>query len=240
MKVLITHEASATVRDAFRARGHDAWSCDLRACERDDSWHIRGDAIAAIRRGGWDLVIMHCDCTYLCSSGQHWVKRGRIEADGRPRAAHVEEAVQHVYDCWDACEEAGVEHRVLESSIGILSTRWRKPDQIIQPNQYGADASKGTCFWLRRLPRLKPTLFVEPRLVCSGCRKVFEYGQHKCPHCLSERFKPRWANQTNSGQNKLPPGDPNRWMDHARTYPGVADAMAEQWGDAVAAMAGAL
>ena len=198
MRVLVACEFSATVRDAFRARGHDAWSCDLLACEGDPAWHIQGDALAAAHGQQWDLMVAHPPCTYLTSSGLHWNKR-------RPeRAAQTESALAFVL----ALANAPIPRIAIENPIGCLSTRWRKPDWIVQPHQFGHDASKATCLWLKRLPPLRATAHVAPRMVDG---------------------RPRWANQTDSGQNRVPPG-PDQWKIRSTTYPGIADAMVEQWG----------
>jgi len=153
MRVLIACEFSATVRDAFRARGHDAWSCDLLPCEGDPAWHIQGDALAAAHGQQWDLMVAHPPCTYLASSGLHWNKR-------RPeRAAQTEDALAFVL----ALASVPIPRIAIENPIGCLSTRWRKPDWIVQPHQFGHDASKATCLWLKRLPPLRPTAHVPPR-----------------------------------------------------------------------------
>lgn len=196
MRVLVACEFSGVVRDAFAARGHDAWSCDLLPCERGGN-HIQGDVLdVRVINRGWDLMVAHPDCTFLTVSANAWAgEPWRMEA--RLSAMHFVRAL------W----ELPVTHIAIENPVSVLSTFWRRPDQIIQPNQFGHDASKSTCLWLRNLPPLRPTQFVEPRIV-NG--------------------KPRWSNQTDSGQNKLAPSD-TRWMERARTYEGIADAMAEQW-----------
>jgi hypothetical protein len=141
---------------------------------------------------GWDLMIAHPPCTYLASSGLHWNKR-------RPeREAQTEEALDFVL----MLANAPIGKIAIENPIGCLSTRWRKPDQIIQPWMFGEDASKSTCLWLRGLPKLNPTNVIK---------------------------KERYANQTPSGQNKLGPS-PDRWKERSKTYLGIASAMAEQWG----------
>lgn len=197
MRVLIACEFSATVRDAFRLLGHDAWSCDLLPCDRDPAWHIEGDVLSQLNES-WDLMIAHPPCTYLASSGLHWNKR-------RPeRAAQTEEALRFV----SALAAAPISRIAVENPIGCLSSRWRKPDQIIHPHWFGDDASKATCLWLKALPPLEATLHVPPRLVDG---------------------RPRWANQTDSGQNNLAPSA-DRWALRSKTYQGIADAMALQWG----------
>jgi hypothetical protein len=206
VRVLIACEFSGVVRDAFRARGHDAWSCDLSPStaefqgphlEGDVRWWLDGRNAPA---GGWDLMIAHPPCTYLCSSGLHWNKR-------RPeRAEQTEQALAFVRELLDA----PIPMICVENPIGCISTRIRKPDQIIQPHEFGDDASKTTCLWLKNLPPLLPTR------IPSGTGRV-------------RRGRERWANQTDSGQNKLAPSA-DRWAQRSITYPGIAQAMAAQWG----------
>lgn len=206
MKVLVACEYSGRVRDAFIARGHEAMSCDLLDTEAPGP-HYRGD-VRDILSEPWDLLIAHPDCTYLCGSGWHWVARGRIEADGRPRMDHVNEALAFARMFIDGPETAHIPKRCVENPVGKLSSLVRKPNQIIQPHWFGDDASKATCLWTAGLPLLVPTEPVPPRLVDG---------------------KKRWANQTDSGQNNLGPSE-DRWKERSRTYQGIADAMAEQWG----------
>lgn len=191
MRVLVACEYSGRVREAFRKRGHDAWSCDLLPSDDDSPHHIQGDVLEVIN-DDWDLMIAHPPCTYLSVSGLHWNKR--VEG----RAAKTEDALQFVRLLLDA----PVDRIALENPVSCISTRIRKPDQIIQPWQFGHDASKKTCLWLKNLEPLKPTEVI---------------------------IKDRYANQTASGQNKLPPSK-NRWKIRSTTYQGIADAMAEQWG----------
>lgn len=205
MKVLVACEFSGTVRDAFRALGHDAMSCDLLPTEQPGP-HYEGD-VCDVLGESWDLLIAHPPCTYLSSSGLHWNKRGVI-VDGRPRAALTEDAVEFARMLIDARH---IPHRAVENPIGCLSTRVREPEQIIQPWQFGEDASKATCLWLHGLPRLRPTDFYRPRLVVQNDKWVM-----------------RWANQTDGGQNRLGPSE-DRWAERSKTYSGIAQAMAAQW-----------
>jgi hypothetical protein len=192
MKVLVACEFSGVVRDAFIARGHNAISCDLLATEVPGPHH-QGD-VSEILGDGWDLMVAHPPCTYLAGSGLHWNKR-------RPeRAALTEEALEFVQLLLDA----PVPRIALENPVGCISTRIRKPDQIIHPWQFGHDASKATCLWLKGLPLLEATD------VLPGGRGA------------------RRANQTASGQNKLSPSK-DRWKLRSLTYPGIAEAMASQW-----------
>ena len=197
MKVLVACEYSGRVRDAFLARGHDAISCDLLPTDSPGP-HYQGDVMELIRREKFDLMVAHPPCTYLCSSGLHW--NGRVPG----RAEKTEEALEFVRALL-FCE---IPRIALENPTGCIGTRIRKSDQTIQPWQFGADASKATCLWLKGLPKLVPTSIVEPRIV-NG--------------------KKRWGNQTDSGQNRLGPSD-DRWKVRSETYLGIAEAMAAQWG----------
>ena len=213
MKILIACEYSGTVRDAFIRAGHDAISCDLLESDAPGP-HYQGD-VRDILAEPWDAVIAFPDCTYLCGSGWHWVARGRIEEDGRPRMEHVKEALEFARMFIDGPETAHIPKRAVENPIGRLSTLIRKPDQIIQPWQFGDNASKATCLWLSGLPLLTPlpeSQQAKPRIVNYQGKMVS-----------------RWANQTDSGQNVLPPTD-DRWKIRSRTYKGIAEAMASQWG----------
>jgi hypothetical protein len=197
MRVLIACEYSGVVRDAFLDRGHYAMSCDLLDCESLQSGdHYRGD-VRNILDNGWDLMIAHPPCTYLCSSGLHWNTR----VPGR-QALTVE-----ALDFIRLLLGAPIPRIAIENPVGCISTQIRKPDQIIQPYMFGDDASKQTCLWLKNLPALISTETVEPRIIDG---------------------KKRWGNQTDSGQNKLPPSA-DRWKIRSTTYAGIAKAMADQW-----------
>ena len=196
MKVLVACEYSGRVRDAFIAAGHDAMSCDLLPTDVAGP-HYQGDVMDIIN-DGWDLMIAHPPCTYLCSSGLHWNKR-------RPeRQKQTDAALAFVL----VLMAAPIHRIAIENPIGCIGTNIRKSDQTIHPYQFGHDASKATCLWLKNLPALRPTGFVEPRIV-NGKR--------------------RWGNQTDSGQNALPPSA-DRWKIRSETYQGIATAMASQWG----------
>lgn len=204
LEILVGCEESGTVRDEFRALGHNAWSCDLKPTSRPSRFHHQGDVLEVVRSQWWDLFIVHPPCTYLSSSGLHWVHRqpGRLEL--------VEEAVQFATACWEVPDRF-IGSICMENPVGYLSRRIRPPDQIIQPYEFGDDASKATCLWLRRLPLLRPTRRYPGRLVQCNGREV-----------------ERWSNQTDSGQNKLSPSD-DRSEIRSVTYPGIATAMACQW-----------
>lgn len=218
MSVLITHEYSGTIRNALRAVGVDAWSVDLLPAEDASPYHIQGNCFDVMSDVQWTGGLSHPDCTYLTVAGIHWNNRGR----GWEKTNAALDHVRRIMAAW------GDRPYALKNPVSIISTHIRKPNQIIQPYEYGEDASKKTCLWLHRLPHLKPTSFFPPRLVCTPCKTTFTYGQHKCPACGSHEYKPRWGNQTDSGQNKLGPSD-DRWKERARTYPGIAQAVANQW-----------
>lgn len=158
---------------------------------------MQGD-VRDILNAKWDMMIAHPPCTYLCRSGLHWNKR-------HPgRQILTDEALEFV----ETLLHAPISRIALENPIGCISTAIRKPDQIIQPHQFGHDASKATCLWLKNLPPLSPTRDIEPRIV-NG--------------------RPRWANQTDSGQNNMSE-TPQRAALRSVTYEGIAEAMAAQWG----------
>jgi len=188
MKVLVACEFTGTVRRAFRELGHNAWSCDLLPAE-DGGPHIQGD-VRQVLGDGWELMIAHPPCTHLAVSGARHFHRKQVEQA---------EALEFVRTLMDA----PIPRIALENPVSVISSRIRKPDQIIQPYQFGHPESKKTCLWLKGLNPLQPTAVMQMR--------------------------GRWENQTPSGQNKLGPS-PDRWKIRSKTYPGIAHAMATQWG----------
>lgn len=188
MRVLVACEFSGTVRDAFIARGHDAMSCDLLPTERPGP-HYQGD-VRDILDDGWDMMIAHPPCTYLATSGAaHFHLPGRAELQ--------QKALEFVL----LLMNADIPRIAVENPKSIISTRIRKPTQIIQPWQFGHEETKATHLWLFDLPPLQPTQVMEVRN----------------------------RNLTASGQNKIGPSK-DRWKLRSKTYQGIADAMAEQWG----------
>ena len=181
MKILIACEYSGTVREAFSKLGHDAWSCDILETEIPGN-HLQCD-VREILDDGWDMMIAHPPCTHLAVSGARWFKDKKVEQ------AEALEFVRLLLN-------APIERIALENPISIISSHIRKPDQIIQPWQFGHGETKATCLWLQNLPKLQPTNIVEGR---------------------EQRI---W---------KMPPGE-NRWKERSRTFEGIAQAMAEQWG----------
>lgn len=197
MRVLVACEYSGTVREAFRARGHDAWSCDLLESDDSSDYHYQGDVFDFIEHEPlFDLIIAHPPCTHLCVSGN------RYHAGTQDRL----DAAEFVRKVWELpCAKMCIENPV--GVINRLIPDMPKP-QYVQPYEFGHDASKKTGLWTRGLPMLRGSHLIEPRVV---------NGKH------------RWANQTDSGQNKLTPSA-DRWKIRSKTYEGLANAMAEQWG----------
>lgn len=189
MRVLVACEFSGVVRDAFRARGHDAWSCDILPCDKGPDRHIQGD-VRGVLGECWDLMIAHPPCTHLAVSGARWFKE---------KQAEQAEALEFVRTLM----AAPIPRIAIENPISIISSRIRKPDQIIQPWMFGHGETKATCLWLKGLPPLMPTNIVEGR---------------------------------EARIHKMPPG-PDRWKERSRTFTGIAEAMADQWGQTLEAVA---
>jgi hypothetical protein len=181
MRVLIACEFSGIVRDAFIRKGHDAWSCDLLPTESPGP-HIKGNVLDVLG-DGWDMMIAHPPCTHLAVSGARWFK-------GKQREQYA--ALEFVKELLNA----PIPRICLENPVSIISTRIRKPDQIIQPWMFGHGETKATCLWLNGLPKLLPTNIVEGRV----------------------------------GRVHHEPPGPDRWKNRSRTFTGIAEAMAHQWG----------
>lgn len=208
LKILVGCEESQAVTIELRKLGHEAYSCDLLPCSGGHpEWHLQMDVFEAIKIKDWDMGIFFPDCTFLtisaewCYKEQPPLKSGKLVGQAR-KEARVK-AIQFFVDLYN-CEIPKI---AIENPIGVISSQFRKPDQIIQPWQFGDNASKATCLWLKNLPLLKPTNEYPPRII-NG--------------------KKRWGNQTDSGQNKLPPSK-NRAMLRSKTYPGIAQAIATQF-----------
>lgn len=198
MRVLVACEESQAVTKEFRALGHEAYSSDLYETSGDHpEWHIQGDVIP-LRNKGWDLIIAFPPCTHLASSGAAWFEAKR--ADGRQ---------QEAIDFFMALAASDCPKIAIENPVGIMSTEWRKPDQIIQPWQFGDSFSKRTCLWLKGLPKLVPTNIVDP-----GESIIYASGI-KMPKWYAEAWK-------------LSPEE--RSKVRSKTFPGIAKAMAQQWG----------
>jgi site-specific DNA-cytosine methylase len=197
LKVLIACEFSGTVRDAFIKAGHNAISCDLEPTDIPGP-HYQGNVFDIIN-DGFDLMIAHPPCTHLAVSGaRHFAKK---IADGRQ---------QQGIDFFMDLVKSNIPHYAIENPIGIMSSKYRKPDQIIQPWEYGHDTTKATCLWLKDLPLLKPTNIVD-----KGEVWVAKSGKRMS----------QWFYES----SLLPPRERERMRN--KTFQGIADAMAQQWGD---------
>ena len=190
MRVLIACEYSGIVRDAFASRGHDAMSCDLLDTERPGA-HYKGDVRDIIDQD-WDLMICHPPCTHLSVSGARWFKEKKEEQ------AQALDFVRYLLD-------APIPRIALENPISIISSHIRPPTQVIQPWQFGHGEVKGTCLWLKNLPKLIPTT------IPGG-----------------DLFTPEAPAEREARVHKMPPG-PDRWKERSRTFTGIANAMADQW-----------
>ena len=197
-RVLVACEYSATVRDAFRAAGHDAWSCDLLPTDGDPKWHHKGD-IRDILHDGWDLLIGHPPCTYLTNSGVTWLHKDQS------RWSRLDEGAAFFKMLLDApvdriAIENPIMHKYAKERIGGV-----KQTQLIQPWMFGHMEQKATCLWLKKLPPLVPTNNVKEAMLAL-------------PDNQRQRL------------HYLPPSA-DRWKERSRTYQGIADAMASQWGE---------
>ncbi len=205
LRVLVACEFSGIVRDAFKAKGHDAWSCDLLPTEIPGN-HIQGDVLS-ILNDGWDLMIAHPPCTDLAVSGARWFKEK--QADGRQ---------QRSVEFFMKIMDAPIPQKAVENPIGIMSRLYRKPDQVIQPFQFGHEVQKATCLWLVGLQPLTPTKIVDRGLIYVDPRGHKHGGEHTLR--AKRAYSPLM----------LLPKNEERWKIRSRTFRGIADAMAEQWG----------
>ena len=194
MKVLVACEFSGIVREAFRKQGHKAVSCDLLPSEIPGP-HIQDDVLKHLN-DGWDLIIAHPPCTDLACSGAAWFEKKR--QDGSQHKS---------IEFFMSLTKANIPRIAIENPVGIMSTFWRKPDQVIQPYEYGHSVKKTTCLWLNNLPKLKPTNIVKPELVTLKNGKTFS----------------RWDYQLSMNHK-------TRAHLRSKTFQGIADAMATQWG----------
>ena len=223
LKVLVACEESQAVCKAFRALGHEAYSCDIQECSGGHpEWHIQGDCLPLLNGdcefwtrdkdgrgvgwhkiyGEWDLIIAHPPCTYLTLAGNKWFKPEFAERFPERRKQR-EDAVAFFM----RFANANCDHIAVENPVGVMSSRYRKPDQYIEPYYFGDAEKKKTGLWLKGLPKLQPTNIVEPVII----------------HCASGANEPRWHMET----MKLPKEE--RSKARSKTFPGIAKAMAEQW-----------
>ena len=203
MNILLACQKSGLLRQILRLDGHNAWTCDIEPAEDGPhASHIQCDVREVLHgcapHAPWDVMIAMPECRHLCSSGQHH--------NGKP-GQRTQQDVEDAADFFMQMINAPIQHKCVENSIGIMSSRYRKLDQIVQPHWFGDDASKATCLWMENFPLLIPFDPVAPRAVVYEGKVVY-----------------RWSNQTDSGQNRLGPS-PTRSADRARTYPGIARAL---------------
>lgn len=235
MKVLIACEESQEVCKAFRALGHEAYSCDIQGCSGGHpEWHIKGDVLPNLNprarysytgeycgggilfytcdykqhyiEGRWDLIIAHPPCTYLTLAGNKWMK-----PEHKDRFPDRQRQRQEAIDFFMQFSNADCDRIAIENPVGVMSSYYRKPDQYIEPYYFGDAEKKKTGLWLKGLPKLEPTNIVEPVII----------------HCASGANEPRWHMET----MKLPAEE--RSKARSKTFPGIAKAMAEQWGGIV-------
>lgn len=226
MRVLVACEESQAVCKAFRERGHEAYSCDIIPCSGGHpEWHIHGDALKLINgrctfrtmdgiehsvNGKWDLLIAHPPCTYLTVTGNRWFNVERYGEKAVQRKKYREDAIKFFM----AFANADCDKIAIENPIGVMSTEYKKPDQVIHPYMFGDPERKGTCLWLKGLQNLIPTNIVEPLII--------KYKNGKGTDSP-------WHMET----MKLPPTE--RAKARSKTFPGIAKAMAEQWAGPVEA-----
>jgi hypothetical protein len=222
MRVLVACEFSGVVRRAFAALGHDAWSCDIIPAADSHHKHLQQDVLDVLDRD-WDLLIGHPPCTYLTTAAEWAYKDGPYHQRLKPgtlsgvaRRVAREQALEFFRALW----EAPVPKVALENPVGVAGTRIAPASQVIQPYEFGDDASKKTCLWLRGLPLLIP----EPGQRVPG--RWVEYPKG------SGKLVERWSNQTDAGQNRLSPSE-DRGHLRSITYQGIANAMARTWGNPV-------
>ncbi len=201
MKILIACELSGVVRDAFIKQGHDAISCDILESERPGPHH-RGD-VREILDDNWDMMVAFPDCTYLTVTGNKWFK-----PEYRHRFPNRPQQRKEAIEFFMTLANANINKIAIENPVGIMSTEYRKPDQIIQPYQFGHKEPKKTCLWLKNLPLLTPTKIVEP-----------EYHVTK-----SGKRMPKWYAYADKSK-----GQKHRAKIRSKTFQGIADAMSVQW-----------
>ncbi len=228
MNVLVACEESQAVCKAFRAKGHNAFSCDIQECSGGHpEWHIQGDVLPLINGncefttldgtthkidGKWDLLIAHPPCTYLTVAANKLYNVEKYGDKALKRLADREKAIEFFM----AFVNADCDKKAIENPIGVISTKYRKPTQIIQPYEYGHPVRKSTCLWLYNLPKLTPTSVVDYETIHSKGASGGYSGNS-------------WVVKDDNGKI-LSYGDPRVAKARSKTFPGIAQAMAEQWG----------
>lgn len=225
MRVLVACEESQTVCKAFRERGHEAYSADIQKCSGGHpEWHILGDVLPIINGrcefktmdgkthvidGKWDLMIAHPPCTYLTVSGNRWFNEERYGDKAKERKKERKKAVEF----FKKFDMADCDRIAIENPIGYMSTHYKKESQIVQPYFFGDPVRKATCLWLKNLPCLTPTNMVEPQLIHNNGTSYSGAA---------------WAAKDDRGKT-IAWNDPRTKVIRSKTFPGLAEAMADQW-----------
>jgi hypothetical protein len=209
LKILVACEESQVVTKELRKLGHEAFSCDLKPCSGGHpEWHLTGCALEQIQRFDWDMMIAFPDCTYLTVTANKWLKDQPARKSGALVGAERRKAREDAVSFFMALAGADIPRIAIENPVGVMSTRWRKPNQIICPTMFGHKEPKKTCLWTKGLPELVPTKIVEP-----------EYHTTK-----SGKRMPLWYAYADKSQ-----GQAKRAEIRSKTFSGIAKAMAEQW-----------
>ena len=206
LRILVACEESQAVCKAFRELGHKTYSCDLQECSGGHpEWHIKGDALKVLNLPIWDLVIAHPPCTYLTCAANRYYNEDKYGEKAKRRKGERKQAIKFFMEFANCkCKRVAI-----ENPIGVISSRWKKPTQIIQPYQFGHKERKATCLWLKNLPPLKPTNIVEPDIIKHASGKTdsrLHFETLSLP--AAERAKIR-----------------------SKTFEGIARAMATQWSE---------
>lgn len=204
MKVLVGCEFSQIVTKAFRDRGHEAYSCDFLPTEGNPDWHYQMDIFEATKQVKPELGIFHPPCTYLTLAGNRW-----FLPEYKTRYPHREQQRKDAIEFVKQIFNSNIQRIAIENPLGVLSSAWQQPTQIIQPYQFGDPHRKTTCLWLKNLPKLKPTKIVKPKLVMCADGKMYS-AYHVDTFNLPKDIRAK---------------------ERSRTFQGIADAMAAQWGD---------
>jgi len=225
-RILIACEESQMVTTEFRELGfYNTFSCDLLPTSGlHPEWHLQQDVTELLKQK-WDMIIAFPPCTYLTVTGNRWFNIERYGEQAIQRHKDREFAIKF----FKMFAECDCEKVAIENPVGIMSSEWRKPDQIINPYEFGDAFEKKTCLWLKGLPKLEPTKIADFKKYRCKCGNIFDVDAGKYGCCPDYAAKPLWDNQTKSGQNKLPPSK-DRAKLRSKTYPGIAAAMAMQWG----------
>jgi len=210
LKGIVFCEESQAVTKAFRALGHEVYSNDIKPCSGGHpEWHIQGDCFEVAKMEQWDFAIGHPPCTYLTNTGLRWLYSDKTKTSPHPKYPTRKKDQLDAVEFFKAMYNMDIPHIALENPIGVLSSMFMKPTQIIHPYQFGHDASKSTCLWLKNLPLLKPTKIVDVTYVETSTGKRFD----------------KWYWDTSKFRGA------ERQAERSKTFQGIADAMASQWSE---------